>query len=105
MNFKTGSAELDPASTAVLDGVAESLQAWPDVKIEVGGHTDSVGSAAKNRTLSQARADTVRNYLIGKGIAADRITAKGYGPDKPIADNATADGKAKNRRVEITRTN
>jgi outer membrane protein OmpA-like peptidoglycan-associated protein len=105
VNFKTNSAELEPTSIAILDKAAESLLAWPEVKVEVGGHTDSTGSAVKNRTLSQARADAVRSYLISKGVAADRMTAKGYGPDKPIADNATKEGKAKNRRVELTRTN
>jgi outer membrane protein OmpA-like peptidoglycan-associated protein len=105
VNFETNKADLDPLSTAILDGVAERLLAWPDVKIEVGGHTDSTGSAEWNRTLSQARAGTVRQYLIDNGVAANRITAKGYGPDKPIADNATEDGKAKNRRVELTRKN
>jgi outer membrane protein OmpA-like peptidoglycan-associated protein len=103
VNFETDKADLDPLSAAILDGVAESLLAWPDVRIEVGGHTDSTGSAEWNRTLSQARAGTVRQYLIDNGVAANRITAKGYGPDRPIADNTTEDGKAKNRRVELTR--
>ncbi len=94
VNFATGSAELTPTSSVTLDKVAESLNAWPDVTIEVGGHTDSSGNDAANKKLSQARADAVRQYLIGKGVAGTRITAVGYGEEKPIADNATKDGKA-----------
>ncbi len=105
VNFATGSAELTPTSSVTLDKVAESLNAWPDVTIEVGGHTDSSGNDAANKKLSQDRADAVRQYLIGKGVAGTRITAVGYGEEKPIADNATKDGKAKNRRVELTRKN
>ena len=77
----------------------------PALKFEVGGHTDSDGDAASNMKLSQARADAVRNQLISMGIDGSRLTAKGYGSTKPIADNSTFDGKAKNRRVEFTKTN
>ena len=105
VNFATGSAELTPTSSVTLDKVAESLNAWPDVTVEIGGHTDSSGNDATNKKLSQDRADAVRQYLIGKGVAGTRLTAVGYGEEKPIADNATKDGKAKNRRVELTRKN
>ncbi len=105
VTFATNSAEISLDSAKVLDQVAESLLAWPEVKVEIGGHTDSSGNDALNKKLSQARADSVREYLIGKGVAADRITAVGYGEEKPVADNTTKDGKAKNRRVEVTRTN
>ena len=105
MTFATNSAEISPNAAKVLDEVANSLLAWPNVNVEIGGHTDSSGNDALNKKLSQARADSVREYLIGKGVAADRITAVGYGEEKPVADNTTKDGKAKNRRVEVTRTN
>ena len=69
--------------------------------IEVQGHTDATGGAAVNRKLSQARAESVLKYLVGKGIAKKRLQAKGYGPDVPIADNATPEGQEQNRRVEF----
>jgi len=103
-NFKLGSSELTPDSAEVLDKVAASLRGWPDVTIEVAGHTDSTGSEQVNRRISQARADAVRAYLIEQGIDPARITAVGYGPDRPVASNATAEGRAQNRRVELKRT-
>jgi hypothetical protein len=69
--------------------------------IEVAGHTDSMGSDAYNMKLSQQRAGAVRNFLISKGVAADRLTAKGYGESQPVADNATREGRIQNRRVEL----
>lgn len=103
VNFQSGKAVLTPESLAALDKVAASLKEWPDVRIEVGGHTDNVGSDALNQKLSQARAQTVRDYLISKGVDGSRLTAKGYGPSKPIADNSTPEGRAQNRRVELTK--
>ncbi len=105
VNFATGKAELTPESQAILDGVAESLVAHDEIKVQVGGHTDNTGSAAVNKRLSAARAEAVRQYLISKGVAADRLTAAGFGPSKPIASNKTAAGRAQNRRVELTRVN
>jgi outer membrane protein OmpA-like peptidoglycan-associated protein len=105
VNFQTGRATLLPESQAILDRVAESLNNNPDVNVEVGGHTDNTGSRATNVRLSNARAITVRDYLISKGVPAARITARGYGPDKPVSPNTTAAGRAANRRVELTRTN
>jgi outer membrane protein OmpA-like peptidoglycan-associated protein len=105
VNFATGKAELTPESQAILDGVAESLVAHEDIKVQVGGHTDNTGSAAVNKRLSAARAEAVRQYLISKGVAADRLTARGFGPSKPIASNKTAEGRSQNRRVELTRVN
>ena len=78
------------------------LKRKEDERIELGGHTDNVGTPKNNLILSEARANTVRNYLIEKGIDPSRVTAKGYGLTKPIADNRTADGKAQNRRTEVT---
>jgi outer membrane protein OmpA-like peptidoglycan-associated protein len=77
------------------------LKAWGDVNIEVAGHTDSKGSDAYNMKLSQQRAEAVRNFLISRGVAADRLTAKGYGESQPVADNATEEGRFQNRRVEL----
>ena len=103
VTFKTGSAQLTPDSLAVLDRVAASLQANPDLKIEVAGHTDSSGNAMLNMELSQSRAESVVEYLVSVGIARERMKAKGYGESRPIADNATVEGRAKNRRVELKR--
>jgi len=105
VNFETGRAVLLPESQSILDQVAQSLADNPDVNIEVGGHTDNVGAAAANLRLSQARANAVREYLIEKGVDAGRLTARGYGEEKPMADDATAFGRAANRRVELSRTN
>jgi outer membrane protein OmpA-like peptidoglycan-associated protein len=105
VNFETGKAELTPESKTILDGVAESLVANDEIKVRVSGHTDSTGSAALNKRLSQARAESVRIYLVEKGVAPVRLIAVGYGPSRPVASNKTAAGRAQNRRVELTRTN
>jgi outer membrane protein OmpA-like peptidoglycan-associated protein len=105
VNFRTGKSVLLPESEVILDRVAESLAGNPDVKVEVGGHTDATGSKATNQRLSLARAEAVRQYLIGKGVAAARITAKGYASTRPLAENNTVEGRAANRRVELTKTN
>jgi OOP family OmpA-OmpF porin len=101
VNFEYDSARLTPDSREVLDRVAESLKAWPDVRVEVGGHTDWDGSNAYNQSLSQRRADSVRAYLIDAGVAASRMTTRGYGEESPIATNETPEGRARNRRVEL----
>ena len=104
-NLETGKADLTTESQTILDGVAASLVANDEIKVQVGGHADNTGSAAVNKRLSAARAEAVRQYLISKGVAADRLTAAGFGPSKPIASNKTAAGRAQNRRVELTRLN
>lgn len=104
VTFVTASAELTPQAHEVLTGVAASLKAYPEVRVEVQGHTDAIGSAVANRALSQARAESVRAFLIESGIAADRIAAVGYGEDYPVAPNDTEEGRARNRRVELVRT-
>ncbi len=101
--FDTGKATLKPESFAVLDTVGLILQQYPTLKIEVGGHTDNVGTAAKNQVLSEARAKAVFDYLRGKVAGFDSLgyTSKGYGFSRPVAPNSTALGKSKNRRVEF----
>ena len=81
--------------------VATTLKAYPDAKIEIEGHTDSMGSETYNQALSERRANTVKTYLVSLGIAAGRITTRGFGETQPVADNATAAGRAENRRVII----
>lgn len=101
VNFETGRSRLTAESYAMLDRVAESLVAHPDVRIEVAGHTDSTGSHALNMRLSRERALAVMAYLAQRGVAPSRMTARGYGPDSPIGSNRTAAGRADNRRVEL----
>jgi outer membrane protein OmpA-like peptidoglycan-associated protein len=100
VNFESGKATLTPSSSTVLDAVANILKASGQ-RVEIAGHTDNSGSAATNSNLSQSRAMAVRSYLIGKGVPAAQMTARGYGSKEPIADNATEEGKATNRRVEL----
>jgi outer membrane protein OmpA-like peptidoglycan-associated protein len=99
--FETGKAELKPESYAVLDELVEYLKRKDDERIEVGGHTDNVGKAEANMTLSTNRAIAVRNYIVSKGIAAERVNAKGYGMTQPIEENDTPEGRAMNRRTEV----
>lgn len=100
--FASGKAELLPAAQLKLNSVADALiQQDPDSKMVVEGHTDSQGGEAYNQDLSQRRAQTVRDYLVSRGVAADRATAQGFGPSRAIADNKSAEGRANNRRVEI----
>ena len=101
--FETDSAKLKPESAVTLDKVAASLKDFPDVKIQVAGHTDSSGSDAHNMKLSEARASSVMNYLIMHGVPPQMLSSKGYGETEPVADNNTKDGKAQNRRVGLRR--
>lgn len=101
VNFDFDRATLRPEAYAILDRAAETLRQWGDGKVEVAGHTDSIGTEAYNMGLSLRRAEAVTNYLITRGIAGDRLSIKGYGESRPVADNATADGRFKNRRVEL----
>jgi len=102
VNFDNNEAILRLDAYPALDRAAASLKEWGDVKVEVAGHTDDRSTDEYNLELSQRRAEAVRAYLIGKGISADRLTAKGYGESKPIADNDTEEGRFKNRRVELS---
>lgn len=99
--FDTGLATLKKESYKALNDLVEVMKLKPDMEIEIDGHTDNTGTAEINQKLSQDRADAVRNYLITKGIAAKRVTAKGFGDTMPVADNSTDEGKARNRRTEV----
>ncbi|MFP5382358.1 MAG: OmpA family protein, partial [Gammaproteobacteria bacterium] len=101
VNFDYDQAVVRQEDVAVLDQAAATLKEWGEVKVEVAGHTDSRGTDDYNMSLSQRRADAVRSYMIDKGVAADRLTAKGYGESQPVADNGTEDGRFQNRRVEL----
>jgi len=103
VNFEPNKDDLLPGSMGILDEVARQLIAAPTVKVEVGGHTDSHGKYTTNVRLSVQRAEAVRAYLIMRGVDADRLVARGYGPDKPISGNGNAAGRAMNRRVELKR--
>ena len=100
--FSTGSYKLLPKSYKSLDAVADLLKADNTLMIDVDGHTDAQGSDESNQVLSENRAAAVKNYLVSKGIDASRLKSTGYGETKPVADNKTAAGRAKNRRTEMT---
>jgi OOP family OmpA-OmpF porin len=99
--FDTAKADIKPDMTAGLDEALTVLQKNPGMRIEVQGHTDSDGADAYNLDLSNQRAQAVVGYFAQKGIEANRLSAKGYGESKPVADNKTREGKAQNRRVEL----
>ncbi len=102
VQFRTGSAQIDPKSYSILNQVALTLKANPDIKkVRVEGHTDETGQRELNIRLSKARANAVQQYLISKGVSPDRLRAEGYGPDRPIAEGKDAASRAKNRRVEF----
>jgi OOP family OmpA-OmpF porin len=101
--FDFDKATILPASYGILDEITAALMAKPHLTVEVDGHTDSTGPHDYNMTLSDRRAKAVVDYLVGKGIKPSRLSSKGFGPDRPIADNATKLGRAKNRRVEFTK--
>jgi outer membrane protein OmpA-like peptidoglycan-associated protein len=105
VNFATGRVELTPASFAVLDDVARQLIEAPTIRIEVVGHTDATGGRTRNITLSLGRAEAVRAYLIMQGVPSERLVARGFGPDQPIANNQSVSGRAMNRRVELRKIN
>ena len=101
INFETGEARLKISSFAVLDEVVSIMKEYPDYILKIGGHTDDVGDDQANMTLSQARVDAVKNYLISKGVSLARIDAVGFGETRPIESNKTSVGKMQNRRVEL----
>lgn len=102
--FASGKWELLPIAQEKLTQVAQALKEQEDATIVVEGHTDSLGSASANQELSQNRARSVRDFLVSRGLPSERVSAQGYGPDRPIADNKSPEGRANNRRVEIVVT-
>ena len=100
--FQTNSAVILPEGLAVLNSIAPILQEDPKVMVEIGGHTDNVGTAHNNQLLSERRAKAVANYLTFQGVAAYRLSARGYGASRPLADNVTVEGRAHNRRIEFS---
>lgn len=101
VNFESGSASLTQESQTILDIAAETLLAYPAIRVAVMAHTDNEGDAAANMQLSKLRVLSVVRYLIRKGVAANRLKAMAYGESRPIVSNETAEGRAKNRRVEF----
>ena len=102
VTFDSSSSSLKPEGANTLTGVAMVLKEYPKTAVNVAGYTDSTGSRQLNMTLSQQRADSVGSSLITQGVATNRIRTTGMGPDNPVASNSTTEGKAQNRRVEIT---
>ena len=101
LDFETGSANLKPSSAEQLKNIAEIMKAFPKVKMKIGGYTDNVGSAEANLKLSKARAENTMKELVKLGVDAKRLEAEGYGEKFPVADNATEEGRAKNRRIDV----
>ena len=101
INFDTGKSIIRDESNPIIEQIVQMMKSNPDLKIGVEGHTDNVGSPASNKTLSEARAKSVVSAIVAQGIPADRLSPAGFGQDKPVADNKTEEGRAKNRRVEL----
>ena len=105
INFETGKSTIKPESLPIVDQMVEMLKGAPDLKVSIEGHTDNTGTAAANQTLSEQRAAALVKALTDKGIDKARLRSKGWGQTKPLEDNSTPEGKAKNRRVEIVKIN
>jgi len=103
INFDFGKADIKPETKAVIDQLVGMLAANPELKVSIEGHTDNVGTPATNKTLSESRARSVMNEIVRNGINAARLSSKGWGQDKPVSDNTSDEGRAKNRRVEIVK--
>lgn len=101
IEFEIGSSVLAPEGKAILDQMATALATMQGTRVAIVGHTDNTGDRRSNIALSQARADAVKGYLVGRGIPAQQMDSSGVGPDQPIAPNDTADGRARNRRIEF----
>ena len=101
ITFGLNSAKILPKSFKVLDGAIKVLQEFQKLPLTIEGHTSSEGKREKNMELSKARAESVKAYMVSKGVAAGRLHTIGYGPDKPVADNKTRKGKEANRRIEF----
>ncbi len=103
INFDTGKWELKPDGVASVREIVALMKADPALKLAVEGHTDNVGTPAANKTLSANRANAVMRAVVAGGIAASRLTAAGFGQERPVADNRSEEGRAKNRRVELVK--
>jgi OOP family OmpA-OmpF porin len=103
INFDTGKSVIRDESRPVIEQVVQMMKDNPELKLSVEGHTDNVGSPASNKTLSEQRAKSVVTALVSEGISAERLSSSGYGQDKPIDDNNTEEGRARNRRVELVK--
>lgn len=103
INFDTNKAIIKPESKATIDQIALLLKENPNLKVSIEGHTDSTGTPENNKMLSQQRADSVKAAVVASGIKAERLSTLGWGQEKPVADNRSEEGKAKNRRVEIVK--
>lgn len=101
VNFDFDKSNIRPDAKVILDEAASILGRNTDVAVGINGYTDSIGSDAYNLKLSQRRADSVKSYLVGKGVSAGRLTTKGFGESSPVASNSTREGRAMNRRVEL----
>jgi OOP family OmpA-OmpF porin len=104
VQFNFDSDQIRPGAVVILDEAARVLKENPDVRVEVAGHTDSIGSNAYNQGLSERRAGSVRRYLVSRGVEASRLRSQGYGESQPVADNAFEEGRDQNRRVELNQT-
>ena len=104
VTFASGKSDITPESAIILEQSLKTMNIYPEIQVEIGGHTDNVGRKSSNVKLSQKRADSVKDWLVSKGVDPARITTKGYGPDQPIVPNDTPDNKRKNRRIEFKRT-
>ncbi|MBK9250036.1 MAG: OmpA family protein [Ignavibacteria bacterium] len=104
VEFETGKAIITPSSDTILQAALSTMVDNPDIEVEISGHTDNVGKRDKNQKLSLDRAESVKQWLVNRGVTASRMSTKGFGPDRPIAPNDTPENKKKNRRIEFSRT-
>lgn len=103
INFDTGKADLKPDGRATVEEIVKALKSAPGLRIAIEGHTDNVGQPAANKALSERRARSVMEAVVAGGIDAKRLSAAGFGPERPVADNRSEEGRAKNRRVELVK--
>jgi outer membrane protein OmpA-like peptidoglycan-associated protein len=103
ITFETGKADITPESAQILMKSLKTAETYPEIIVEISGHTDNVGSSSSNQKLSQKRADAVRSWLISKGVSPDRMISKGYGEDSPRVPNDTEENRRMNRRIEFKR--
>jgi OmpA-OmpF porin, OOP family len=105
LNFETGGAQLTPDSAQTVNNLAQVLKAYPNARVQLSGHTDNSGSVEANQALSLDRANAVKAMLVNQGVSAERISTQGFGQDRPVASNDTEEGRARNRRTELTVVN